>query len=51
VALVASAALPTPAVVLVDVVRRVVEVARGYRLARVASECNGVGASPSQELT
>ncbi len=31
-------------------VRRVIEAARGYRLRRIASECNGVGAMPSAEL-
>ena len=33
-----------------EFVARVVAVARGYRLMRLASECNGVGAMPSQEL-
>ena len=31
-------------------VRRVADVAKGYRLTRLASETNGVGAAPTQEL-
>ena len=31
-------------------IQRVAQIARGYRLVRLASETNGVGAMPTQEL-